>query len=104
MHILVIKLSSIGDVVHSVGAAASLATELPGARVDWLVQESSAPLVRALGFVHQVIVLDAAAIRRLRARRYDVAVDLQGLFRSSVWTVLSGAARRVGRGRWPWLH
>lgn len=118
--ILVVKLSSLGDVVHAIPAVAALARRHPRARIDWVVEPLAAPLARELPFVEEVIVAGArgafaddwsawseevAALREtLASRRYDLAVDLQGLLRSSLVTVLSEAARRVGRGRWPWLH
>lgn len=117
--ILLIKLSSIGDVVHTLPSAFALARRWPEARMDWLVDPSAAEIVRLLSFVDRVVELDSLARRfrgvaglrhfrsvigTLRAVPYDLVVDFQGLLRSSVWTLLSGAAVRVGRGRWPWLH
>ncbi len=118
--LLVVKLSSLGDVVHAIPSAAALATRYPAAEVDWVVEPLAAPLVRALPFVSRTVVFDGrtafregggafleavAGLREsLAGRRYDLAVDLQGLLRSSLVTVLSGAALRLGRGRWPWLH
>ena len=116
--VLVVKLSSIGDVVHAIPGAAALA-RVRGP-LDWLVEPPAAPLVASLPFVRRTHVLSADAALasgwgalseelerlagELRACRYAVAVDLQGLLRSSLWTVRSGARTRVGRGRWPWLH
>lgn len=118
--LLVVKLSSLGDVVHAIPSAAALSLRFPAAEVDWVVEPLSGPVVRALPFVSRAVVFDARAAFRegggafldavaslresLAGRRYDLAVDLQGLLRSSLVTVLSGAAVRVGRGRWPWLH
>ncbi len=116
--VLVVKLSSIGDVVHAIPGVAALARQR--GPVDWLVEPPAAPLVASLPFVRRTHVLAADAALaagwgalseeldrlagELRACRYAVAVDLQGLLRSSLWTVWSGARTRVGRGRWPWLH
>lgn len=118
--LLVVKLSSLGDVVHAIPSSAALARRFPEADVDWVVEPLAAPLVRSLPFVSRTVVFDGraafregggsfldavAALREsLSPGRYDLAVDLQGLLRSSLVTVLSGAAVRVGRGRWPWLH
>ena len=119
LRILVVKLSSLGDVAHAVPAVAALALRYPGAAIDWLVEPPASPFVSQLPWVRETVILDApgalargwralAAERRrvalvLRGEAYDLAVDLQGLLRSSVWTVWSGSARRAGRGRWPWL-
>ncbi len=120
VRILVVKLSSLGDVAHAVPAVAALALRYPGAEIDWLVEPPGAPFVAGLPWVSEAVVLDARGAlargaralgsernrvaSRLKARRYDLVVDLQGLLRSSLWTLWSGAARRAGRGRWPWLH
>jgi len=116
--ILIIKLTSIGDVAHTIPISYALARHWPEARLDWLVGRKASPLVELLPWVHSLdthdLSLDEGLVslgRRtrtlaaeLKRRRYDLAVDFQGLLRSSVWTFLSGAKRRVGRGRWPWLH
>jgi len=120
LRLLVVKLSSLGDVAHAVPSVAALARRFPRAEIDWLVEPPAAPFVAELPWVAETVVVD---VRRafsagwaelfaerervaalLVARRYELVVDLQGLLRSSLWTVWSGADHRVGRGRWPWLH
>lgn len=102
--ILLVKLSSIGDVVHTIPGSALLNEHYPAAAIDWLVEEAAAPIVRELPWVRRTLVLDAISPTALRRERYDLAVDLQGLLRSSLLTLLSGSRLRLGRGRWPWLH
>jgi ADP-heptose:LPS heptosyltransferase len=116
--VLIIKLTSIGDVAHTIPASHALASHWPGTRLDWLVGRKAAPLVELLPWIRSAISYDlsldeglAPLVRRtrevvaeLKQRRFDLAIDFQGLLRSSVWTALSGATRRAGRGRWPWLH
>jgi heptosyltransferase I len=107
MNILVIRLSSIGDVVHTIPSVAALAEALPAARIDWLVGTAAAPIVAELPWVSHRIVREVSAARtalRLAEVRYDLALDFHGIFRSSVFTLLSRARSRAGRGRWPWLH
>jgi len=120
LRLLVVKLSSLGDVAHAVPSVAALALRFPRAEIDWLVEPPAAPFVAELPWVAETVEVDVrGALARgwadllaerervatlLAGRRYDLVVDLQGLLRSSLWTVWSGAARRVGRGRWPWLH
>ena len=114
MKVLLIKLSSIGDVAHTLPIAYALTRHRPAVGLDWLVGSRAAPLVREAPWIERTIEYDAGArtgpngiratVARLRARDYDLVIDCQGLLRSSVWTVLSGARRRIGRGRWPWLH
>ena len=120
LRLLVVKLSSLGDVAHAVPSVAALARRFPRAEIDWLVEPPAAPFVAQLPWVAETVVVDVrGALGRgwadllaerervatlLADRRYELVVDLQGLLRSSLWTLWSGASRRVGRGRWPWLH
>jgi len=117
MKVLLVKLSSIGDVAHTLPIAYALTRHWPRVHLDWLVGSKAAPLVREAPWVETTIESDSAArtdprgilrracatAARLRSRDYDLVIDCQGLLRSSVWTVLAGARRRIGRGRWPWL-
>jgi len=120
LRILVVRLSAMGDVANTAYAVWALRRRLPDARIEWLVESRSADLVEALPFVDQVLVserrrwqrrlrrnpLAAAAVVRqvgdlaleLRYRRYDVALDFQGNFRSGLLVWLSGARARIGFG------
>lgn len=111
-HILVVKLSAIGDTVHAVPSVAALRARHPGATITWVVERSAAPLVRCLDCVDRTLVLDTRAWRKgrkltgpegpwrvlsqLRDRPYDVALDFQGLLKSALVARLSGARRRIG--------
>jgi len=115
MRILLVRLSALGDIVHALPVLSALRRAFPQAGIDWLVEENyAAVLSMASGLRRRVIVRatrsfqspDAVsfagavgyvqAIAYLRAERYDVAVDLQGLIKSAMWARLSGAARVVG--------
>jgi heptosyltransferase I len=116
--ILVVRLSALGDIVHALPVLAALKREWPMASVDWLVEEAYAPILSlATGLNRRIIVrarqrIDQPdtiafagalgyprAIAYLRRQRYDVALDLQGLIKSALWTRLSGARRSVGFDR-----
>jgi len=117
--ILVVKLSSIGDVVMATPTARALRRRFPRATIEWLVEAKSAEVVLGNPHLDAVHVLDRrrwhVLVRRgmygqvlldvgrfllwLRKRRYDIAIDLQGLFRSAVFTLASGARMRVGSRR-----
>jgi ADP-heptose:LPS heptosyltransferase len=116
--ILIIKVTSIGDVAHTLPSSLALARRWPAARLDWLVDPMAAGIVADVPWVSRVIEVDTmhrryrghawlAHLRQVRAalrsEGYDLAIDFQGLFRTSLWTRWSGAPLRVGRGRWPWL-
>ncbi len=77
--ILLVKTSSLGDVVHCLPAVSDIAQRLPNAQVDWLVEESFAAIARAHPFVRQVI---PAAFRRWRKQPFAASTKQQfGRFR-----------------------
>jgi heptosyltransferase-1 len=100
VRILIVKTSSMGDVVHALPLAADLAAALPGAHIDWLVEEGFADIPamsRHVRHVHRIALRrwrkalgrsetwrEVAAVRHaLYAERYDWAVDVQGLLKSA---------------------
>ena len=97
---LIIKLSSIGDVVHTLPALATLKRAIPDAEVDWLVEKKARAVLDRNSLIHEVIEADThrwrkswwtpgtlrelkCLLQRLRARKYDVAFDFQGLWKSA---------------------
>ncbi len=101
MRVLIVKLSSLGDVVHSMPVVHDIAAAFPGAVVDWVVEPAFAPLVRRIAGIGEVIecplrrwrrVWWTKAVRaewahfreRLARERYDAVLDLQGLTKSGV--------------------
>jgi lipopolysaccharide heptosyltransferase I len=116
MKILFVKLGSIGDIVHTLPALAVLKKNRPDAEVSWVVEESSAELLRDNPLLSQVIEIDTKALRskesfvesllrsrnhikNLRHSTFDLAIDFQGLLKSATVAKLSGAKRRVGFAR-----
>ncbi len=101
--ILVVKLSSLGDLFHALPAVHNLKVGL-GAQIDWVVQREYADLVGCFDDVRRVIPFDRhRALRRfssflktLLAQRYDMVLDMQGLLKSGVITRLARADRRIG--------
>lgn len=101
--LLIVKLSSLGDVVHTLPAARHLREAFPSARLGWAVQDAYADVLRGQSWLDELIVWRRGTprsyfdfIRRLRAGRWEAAADFQGIFRSGLVTRLSGARRRVG--------
>ncbi len=110
MKALLVRLSSIGDVVHTLPALAALHRH--GWEAGWLVEPPSRVLLEENPLLAQVIGAPSRkafgwgralrVLRALRAERYDAALDFQGLWKSAAWARLSGARRVVGwegRGR-----
>jgi len=113
-HILLIKPSSLGDIVHAMPTCAAIRRAYPGARLTWLVKREWAGLVERIDGVDQVWPVEPtlkgwlSQISPLRAERFDLVVDLQGLFRSAAIGWLSGTPLLVGfaNGREcsPWFY
>jgi lipopolysaccharide heptosyltransferase I len=104
--LLVVRLGSLGDLIHTLPAVAALRRAFPALEIDWLVEPPHRPLLDLVPVLSSVIVLPARtargwleARRMLRAREYDVAADFQGLIKSAALARLSGAARVVGFAR-----
>ncbi len=100
---LVVRLGSLGDIVHTLPAVAALRDAYPGARLGWLVERKWAAILEANPELDEVIPLDrgswravASRVRQLRAARYTCAIDFQGLYKSAILAFLSGAGRRIG--------
>lgn len=113
MRVLIVKLSSLGDVVHAMPALQDIRRAFPRAVIDWVVEDAFAPLVRRCDGIDRVIVCNLRAWRRdpwsrltrmqsqlfahqLREYAYDAILDLQGLTKSAC---MARMARTTDRGR-----
>jgi lipopolysaccharide heptosyltransferase I len=105
--LLVIKLSSLGDLFHALPAVHCL-KQAWNASIDWLTHDAYTDLVgcfsdvdEVLGFPRRDILRRLApAFRALRARRYDLVLDMQGLLKSAVLARTAKGARRIGPSFW----
>lgn len=103
--LLVIKPSSLGDIVHGLQVLQTVARARPELRITWLVRERFAGLVQAAPFVHETILFRRRdgwgafmrLLRELRRHQFDAVWDLQGLLRSGVMTAVAPAAEKWGR-------
>lgn len=110
MRVLLVKLSSLGDVVHTFPALTDALEAVPGLELDWAVEEALAPIARLHPAVRRVIPIpmrrlrrrpltafaggEAGAVRRDLARtRYDVVIDAQGLMKSALVAMLARGPR-----------
>ncbi|MBC7378310.1 MAG: lipopolysaccharide heptosyltransferase I [Burkholderiaceae bacterium] len=113
MKVLLVKLSSLGDVVHVMPALQDMRRAVPGVQIDWAVEKSFAPLVRRCEGVGRVVECElrqwrksplSAQTRRqwrafkaeLQAERYDAVIDLQGLTKSAL---VAWLARLAPKGK-----
>lgn len=103
--LLIIKPSSLGDIVHALQVATSLKAQRADLRISWVVREIFAPIVRACEAVDQVYVFERNAgakgflrlTKELRKRTFDYVFDFQGLLRTGLMTSRTHAAHKVGR-------
>lgn len=107
--LLLVRLSAMGDLVQSLGAVASLRAACPDARLTFVTQRTWAPLLDGFPGIARVVTFDRrgglrgflSTRRALRQERYDVALDLQGNWKSAGLAWASGARRRIGMdGAW----
>ncbi len=103
--LLIIKPSSLGDIVHGLQVATSLKAQREGLRISWIVRDIFAPIVRACEAVDQVYVFERNAgakgflklMREVRRTKFDYVFDFQGLLRTGLMTSRAHAKRKVGR-------
>lgn len=113
LKILVIRLSSLGDILHTLPAFFDLRHSFPDAKIDWVVALNCRFLLTVVKGIDTVHIFNKAEIvnspfkrssrypvwsliRQLRAERYDYAIDFQGLLKTAFMGFASGAAVRIG--------
>ena len=109
--ILIVRLSAIGDVIQSMPIACALRERFPKAFLAWAVESHAGQLLRGHEALDELITLPRGWLkspggvwrlrRLLRGRRFDMAIEAQGLTKAAIVAWLSGAARRIGFGV-PW--
>ncbi|MCL2669992.1 MAG: glycosyltransferase family 9 protein, partial [Syntrophaceae bacterium] len=116
MNILIVKLSAVGDVIHTLPSLAALRRCYPAADITWVVEEAAADLLARHPALNRIIVSRrktwlrqfrqgrlaaplremTAFVRELRQRPYEVVIDFHGLLKSALIVALSGGKRRIG--------
>ena len=97
--ILIVRMSALGDIVHALPVLSAVRAALPHVEVDWLADRKYAGILDYVEGVSLRIMGRpglSAAVPAMRARSYDVAIDLQGLIKSASMARLSGADRVIG--------
>ena len=109
-NILVVKLSAIGDVIHALPVSYAVKETFPEAHLTWVVEPTAYGILEGNPFIDNIILFEKKRFRtvrgfleefrpfrhELRARKYDAALDLQGLFKSAAIVAQSGAKLRLG--------
>ena len=117
LDILIIKLSAIGDVVHSLPLLEVLRGSFPASRIDWVIEEAASNIVEGHPDLDELIVFPRKSwldrftgkreyinvgrelitfFKELRRREYHVVIDLQGLLKSGVLTFIARGSRKIG--------
>src|SRR4051794_35593814 len=105
MKILIVKLGSIGDIVHTLPTLAAIRESIPRAEISWAVERRSAEILRDNILIDHLIEVDTRSIRgktareilpeitsqikELRKFKFDIAIDFQGLLKSGMIAKLS---------------
>jgi len=120
MNILIIKLSAIGDVIHTLPALAELRKLYPDAQITWLVEEAAADLVINHPYLDKVLISRRknwlkdfkngqirnplreirSFLKELRAQPYELVIDFHGLLKSALLVFISGGKRKLGYDSW----
>ena len=111
-NILIIKMSSLGDVLHTLPAVAALRKGFPNARLTWLVHPQFSDFVPDPPIIDEVIYFDKVKFNKmslgdkwsyfkemralLHSRKFDLVIDMHGLFKSAVLAAISGCDNRIG--------
>jgi len=111
--ILIIRLSAVGDVVHTLPALHAIRNKYPEARVDWLVEQGASTLLQDHPLIDNLYIFrkqwrrnflryffknTVPFFKKLRKTKYDWAIDFQGLTKSGLGAYFSGASRIIGFG------
>lgn len=108
--IAIIKPSALGDIVHSLPVLTALRVRFPAARITWVVNSAYESLLTGHPDLTDTLPFNRGAFkgmrgavsttftfaRELQRRRFDLVIDMQGLFRSGLMALMTGAPRRVG--------
>lgn len=111
-NILIIKMSALGDVMHALPCAAALRELYPQAKIRWIVHPQFSTFVPQPPYVDEIIYFDKQAFTKmsvkdkikaflhmrsfLRSFKFDLVIDLQGLFKSAVVAWMTGCKNRIG--------
>jgi len=106
---LIIRLGSLGDIIHGIPAAAALRRHFPQAHIDWVVDPHYLELLNLVEGLDRRIPFSPrgltggggawSTLSELRAVRYDAVLDFQGLLKSAVLARLAGGRRTIGLPR-----
>ena len=103
--ILIIKPSSLGDIIHGLLVAQAIRAQLPGIQIDWIVRKEFADVVHSASAINHTYLFERKGglkgfkrlITEIRQEPYDAVLDMQGLARSGILTAAARSPRKLGR-------
>jgi heptosyltransferase-1 len=100
---VVVRLGSLGDIVHTFPAVAALRESFPASKITWLTHPRWVELVGSSGLASEIWPVDSrdlssvwSVIRKLRAQKWDAAIDYQGLWKAALLPFFGGVPKRIG--------
>jgi ADP-heptose:LPS heptosyltransferase len=103
LRFLVVRLSSLGDIVHTFPAVAALRESFPNAEIVWLTHQRWKLLVESSELATEIWAAETRSLsslreilRRIREKKFSVAIDYQGLWKSAALPLFGGVPRRIG--------
>ena len=105
MRVLVVKTSSLGDIIHGLRVAASLKAQVPNLEITWVAQDIFAPLVESCYAVDRTVIFRRSEgvgaffrlLRELRSKSYDAVADMQGRLLTGIMAGRCRSPRKIGR-------
>ena len=105
MKILIIKPSSLGDIIHALRVVQQIKVKMNCVSIDWVIKSGLEDIIRECGFVDKILtfyrgegfVSYVQLMLQIRSCNYDYVIDMQGLLRSALMTALSRARKKIGR-------
>jgi lipopolysaccharide heptosyltransferase II len=100
--ILIIKLGSIGDVIHTLPSLNFLKKSFPNSEISWLIERKSLDIIKDNSDIYRTFIFDRNTkdffreIKKLRKEKFDWVIDFQGTYKSQLFALLSGAKKRLG--------
>ena len=105
MKVLIIKPSSLGDVIHSLRVVNQIKVIVPDMSIHWVIKKGLEEIISKCGLVDKVLIFNRGKglgsylrlIKSIRSENYDYVIDLQGLLRSGLLAATTKAVHKIGR-------
>ena len=104
MQILIIKPSSLGDVVHTLRVAKQIIDNIPAVSIDWVIKSELEPILAVSGIVRRNFLYQRTGgiraylslVKQIRIQKYNLVLDLQGLLRSAILLRFAHSQNKIG--------